>query len=216
MLNRNLRQLNPPTLNISDEELIRYYLATQHPTYFNQLYSKYALKIYGKCLLLLKNEAAAQDATQDIFIKIFSKLSQFREKSRFSTWVYSITYNYCIDLIRKQRKGINIETVEVEQMYDLAENNSDNTFVEEKVAQLMQVLELIPVTDKTVLLMKYRSAMPVKEIADALNKSESAVKMKLKRAKNKAKKAYKDTFYPITSDTTFKYQLSNERPVFTD
>jgi len=96
----------------------------------------------------------------------------------------------------------------VEQMYDLAENNMENTFFEEKVGQLMHVLENIPTTDKTVLLMKYKSAMPVKEIADALNKSESAVKMKLKRAKNKAKKMYQDTFAPfsIPSDSTYEFQ----------
>lgn len=212
MPNRKLLQVNQTALKISDEELIRAYLTTQHSTYFNQLYTKYSVKIYGKCLFLLKNESAAQDATQDIFIKVYSKLSQFKEKSKFSTWVYSITYNYCIDLIRKQRKGRYIVTTEIEQIYDLAEKNIDNTLLEEKVEMLAHVLESISSSDKTVLLMKYKNAMPIKEIAGVLNKSESAIKMKLKRAKSRAKKVYKEKFTPFSmvSDDIYDYQWSNE------
>ncbi|MEM6316965.1 MAG: sigma factor, partial [Bacteroidota bacterium] len=80
-------------MKISDEELIRHYLDTQNSKYFDQLYSKYATKVFSKCISLLKDEAGAQDATQDIFLKIFLNLSKFSGKSKFSTWIYSITYN---------------------------------------------------------------------------------------------------------------------------
>ena len=56
------------------------------------------------------------------------------------------------------------------------------------------VLDTIPVGDKAVLLMKYQDNMSIKEIATVLNKSESAIKMKLKRAKHKAQKVYEDKF----------------------
>jgi len=64
-------------MKISDEELIRHYLETQNSRYFDQLYAKYSTKVFSKCISLLKEEAAAQDATQDIFLKIFLNLSKF-------------------------------------------------------------------------------------------------------------------------------------------
>jgi len=65
----------------SDSELIKLYLESRDATYFSLLYNKYSGKIYSKCISLLKNEALAQDATQDIFIKIYLNLTKFSERS---------------------------------------------------------------------------------------------------------------------------------------
>ena len=181
-------------MKISDEELIRLYLETQDSKYFEQLYGKYSTKVFSKCISLLKDEGRAQDATQDIFLKIFLNLSKFGGKSKFSTWIYSITYNYCIDLIRKKKKSGNIFSDEIERAPDLAEEVPDSALLEMEVKKLKIVLDLIPVGDKAVLLMKYQDDMSIREISDTLNKSESAIKMKLKRAKHKAQKVYQDKF----------------------
>jgi len=143
---------------------------------------------------LLKDEGRAQDATQDIFLKIFLNLSKFGGKSKFSTWIYSITYNYCIDLIRKKKKSGNIFSDEIERAPDLAEEVPDSALLEMEVKKLKIVLDIIPVGDKAVLLMKYQDDMSIREISETLNKSESAIKMKLKRAKHKAQKVYEDKF----------------------
>ena len=181
-------------MKISDEELIRHYLETQDSKYFDQLYGKYSTKVFSKCISLLKDEGRAQDATQDIFLKIFLNLSKFGGKSQFSTWIYSITYNYCIDLIRKKKKSGNIFSDEIERAPDLAEEVPDSALLEMEVKKLKIVLDLIPVGDKAVLLMKYQDDMSIREISETLNKSESAIKMKLKRAKHKAQKVYEDKF----------------------
>ncbi|MFK7978653.1 MAG: RNA polymerase sigma factor [Saprospiraceae bacterium] len=191
MASRNLIPLKQSNFNLSDEKLLSHYIVTEHSTYFNQLYKKYSVKVYGKCLALLKEEAAAEDALQDVFVKIFSNLYKFEGKSKFSTWVYSITYNHCIDLIRKKKKDNYIFSDNLNERIDYIE---DTTIFETKIERLKYVLEKIPEEDKTVLLMKYQQAMPVKEIAGLLNKSESAIKMKIKRAKNKAKKTYNNIF----------------------
>ncbi len=181
-------------MKISDEELIRHYLETQDSKYFDQLYGKYSTKVFSKCISLLKDEGRAQDATQDIFLKIFLNLSKFGGKSKFSTWIYSITYNYCIDLIRKKKKSGNIFSDEIERAPDLAEEVPDSALLEMEVKKLKVVLDIIPVGDKAVLLMKYQDDMSIREISETLNKSESAIKMKLKRAKYKAQKVYQDKF----------------------
>jgi len=158
------------------------------------LYQRYSSKVYSKCIFMLKNEAKAKDATQEIFTKIFLNLAKFSERSKFSTWVYSITYNFCIDTIRKQKKEKNLFSDEMENAPDIIEEVSDQTLLEMEVKRLGKVLDLIPSGDRAVLLMKYQDELSIKEIAAILDKTESAIKMKIKRAKHKAQKVYRDIF----------------------
>lgn len=144
---------------------------------------------------MLKDEALAQDATQEIFTKIFLNLSRFAEKSKFSTWVYSITYNYCIDFLRRKKKQIDIFSDEMEKLPELAdEETSDKELLEMEIDKLKTVLDNIPPGDRAILLMKYQDEMSIKEIADILDKTESAIKMKIKRAKAKAQDAKREIF----------------------
>ncbi|MCR9285959.1 sigma-70 family RNA polymerase sigma factor [Saprospiraceae bacterium] len=179
---------------LSDIEAIREYLRTKQPLYFNILYKKYSIKVYSKCLSLLRDEGLAKDATQDIFIKIFLNLAKFGAQSKFSTWVYSITYNYCIDIIRKKKKMRSIFSDEMENPPDIVEDVPDAELLEIEVSRLKVILDKIPVGDKMVLLMKYQDEMQIKEVAKVLGKTDSAIKMKIKRAKHKAKLVYKELY----------------------
>ncbi len=182
---------------MQDSEIINTYLAFQAAICFTIIYDRYSPKIYAKCIALLKNDTLAGDATQEIFIKIFMNLSKFGGKSKFSTWVYSITYNYCIDFLRKSKKSSSIFSDEMERAPDIPDDEvSDKEIFEIEIKQLKKVLEQLPVGDKAVLLMKYQDGMQIKEIAEVLEKTESAVKMKIKRAKAKAKEL-KKTFEPV-------------------
>ncbi|MCB0588938.1 MAG: sigma-70 family RNA polymerase sigma factor [Phaeodactylibacter sp.] len=180
---------------MKDLEVIHHYLDTQASRCFNLLYERYAGKIYSKCISMLKEEALAQDATQEIFTKIFLNLSRFGEKSKFSTWVYSITYNYCIDFLRRKKKQKNIFSDEMEKAPEpVDDGTSEKELLEMEIGQLKVVLDNIPAGDRAVLLMKYQDGMSIKEIADILDKTESAVKMKIKRAKAKAQETKKELF----------------------
>lgn len=177
----------PCNSRMKDIEVIRTYLGSQHSLCFSLIYNRYAGKIYSKCISLLKDEALAQDATQEIFTKIFMNLSKFAERSKFSTWVYSITYNYCIDFLRRRKKYKDLFMEEPERTPDIPDNDvPDQELLAMEVKQLKKVLEEIPVDDKAILLMKYQDDMSIKEIAGILGKTESAVKMRIKRAKAKA------------------------------
>lgn len=174
---------------MKDLEVIRTYLENQASNCFNLLYQRYSTKIYSKCIAMLKNEELAADAMQEIFMKIFLNLSKFGEKSKFSTWVYSITYNYCIDFIRRSKKMKNIFSDEIENVpEDIEDEVSDKELLEMEIELLQKVLKELPPGDEAVLLMKYRDGMQIKEVAEIMDKSESAIKMKLKRAKAKARK----------------------------
>ncbi len=191
--------LNPIVTHTSkkmmcDEEVVEQYLLTKNIHYFNLLYDRYTNKIYAKCVAMLKVEAKAEDATQEIFIKILLNLSKFTGKSKFSTWIYSITYNYCIDVIRKEVKE-NTVFVEDQLNIEIADDNCiENEMLEMNVHRLREVLKLMQVEDKSILLMKYQDDMSIKEICDVINKSESAVKMKILRAKERFLKIYRMEF----------------------
>jgi len=199
MLNFLINLLNPLITGsvksaLTDEEVIERYLTTYDKKYYSILYDRYSNKVFGKCISLLKSETRAEDATQDIFIKILMNLSKFSGKSKFSTWVYSITYNYCIDLIRRKKKDPSVLVEDIVESNDPAEEVEDQFLLETNIKRLKVILEEIPVGDKSILLMKYQDSLSIKEIGEMLNKSESAIKMKIKRAKLKFKKSYYEKY----------------------
>ncbi len=176
---------------LSDAEAVRLYLQTQQPDYFSLLYHRYAAKVFGKCISILKDYDEAKDAVQEIFIKIMTNLASFGERAQFSTWIYSITYNYCIDIIRKKKKEKTLFTDDIERVPDVADDEVPDEFLMAmEVNRLKTVLEILPSDDRMVLLMKYHDEMSIRDISEVLKKTESAVKMKIKRAKHKAQEFY--------------------------
>ena len=188
------RKISKPA-PLTDSQLIALYLQEQDATYFSQLYRRYAGKVFAKCISMLADHGMARDATQDVFIKILLNLSKFTEQSSFSTWVYSITYNYCIDLIRKKKKNILIFTEDMGRINTGTEVEiPDSVILEMETNRLEKVMEKLPVGDKAILDMKYTDDMSIKEIGEVLNKTESAIKMQIMRAKIKAQGIYADMF----------------------
>lgn len=190
----NLLLITAEYKNLTDLELISSFLEERDSEAFRMLYQRYSTKVYAKCISMLKNETLAKDATQEIFTKVFLKLSTFGEKSKFSTWLYSVTYNYCIDFIRKQKKGFALFSDDSENLPDIPDDDGDRELLEMEVGRLRVILEEIPPGDKAILLMKYQDELSIKEIAAAVNKTESAVKMQIKRAKTKTQLAYKEYY----------------------
>ena len=80
---------------ISDEELVPLYLKDERSYYMEQLYIRYRTLVYSKCLSFTKDPIDAQDMAQDVFLKLMSKLGSFRGESKFSTWLYVVTLNFC-------------------------------------------------------------------------------------------------------------------------
>lgn len=179
----------------SDNELIARYLREQNPEYFTALYRRYAGKVFAKCISMLGDEGQARDAVQDIFIKVFLNLSRFGEQSSFSTWLYSITYNFCIDIIRKKKKTSLILLDDVGRVGDEPELEiPDSVLLEMKHDRLEKVLAQMNEGDRIILLMKYMDDMSIKDIADFFQKTESAIKMQIMRAKMKAQAIYNELY----------------------
>jgi RNA polymerase sigma factor (sigma-70 family) len=175
-------------ITYTDSELIQRYLTERDQTCFTALYRRYSSKVFAKCCTMLGEENTARDAVQDIFIKVSLNLSKFSDKSSFSTWLYSVTYNFCIDVIRKQKK-IKIlfdEDIERHKILDDGDELPDSVLLDLKFVELEGILAAMPPGDRAILLMKYQDGMQIKDIAEHFDKTESAIKMQISRAKMRA------------------------------
>lgn len=190
---------NPSFKAMSDEDALEQYLASQNVNYFNLLYDRYTNKVYAKCMSMLRDQELAEDATQEIFVKILLSLSKFSGKSKFSTWLYSITYNYCIDQIRKEKNENFVQVNDFSRIDKVDEDMYDSEIKETNVFRLKEVMDKMNAEDKCILLMKYQDELSIKDICNILDKTESAVKMKILRAKEKFLKIYKDDFGELAS-----------------
>ena len=172
---------------LTDEQLVAHFIETQKNLYFEQLYDRYSDKVYRKCLSFVKDDAKAEDFTHDIFLKLVLNLSSYKETAKFSTWLYSITYNYCIDQTRVSKK---YSEVGLDENFDVPDDDDDAEIAELEAQQLNKAMKLILPEEKSILMMKYQDDLSIKEISDSLDISESAVKMRLLRAKEKLRKVY--------------------------
>ncbi len=178
---------------MTDNEIVAEYRETFDPILYKVIYKRYSGKVYHKCLGMLKSTDEAMDATQDIFIKLYTKIADFEERALLSTWIYRVTYNYCIDMLRKRKKDEKLFSPQGD-IPDIEEDDDDSGILEIEVKKLKVVLDKIPEGDKAVLMMKYQDDMSIKEIAAILGKTESSIKMKLKRARHKTQRVFKETF----------------------
>ncbi len=184
------------TTNLSDEELVRKIVEKNDTHLFAILYDRYASVVYNKCYGFSKNKEEAQDLTHDVFIRLFVKLRTFKEKSKFSTWLYSFTYNFCVNYVQrnkeKKKERVTVVTDQVKDDENNVDEIDDATLFELKSDKLAKALEIIAPSEKMILLMKYQDEMSIKDISELLEIGESAVKMRLKRAKEKVVNAYNE------------------------
>ncbi len=173
--------------NIADDILVYEIVETKNQHLFAVLYDRYADSIYNKCLSFVDDKEEAQDMTHDIFVKLFVKLKTYQSKSKFSTWLYSFTYNFCVNHVQRKLK---IERKNYSVTDDLIDNYNedeinDKEIFELKIEKLNQSLKKLDVEDKSILLMKYQDEFSIKDIASTFEIGESATKMRLNRAKNR-------------------------------
>lgn len=189
-----MKQSSDPPL--SDAELVSKILETGDPSWFEGLYDRYADKVYHRCLSLLGSSDEARDASHDIFIKVYLQLSKYNHQAAFGTWLYAICYNFCIDSLRK-KKRFRLSEIDDRVLEDtLAESDHDD-LMQIKVQELRRVLSQLKPEDRSLLLMKYQDDLPVVQIGELLQLGESAVKMRLKRARQRALELYRKRIDPI-------------------
>ncbi len=179
--------------NLEDKELVYKIAKSKDTRLYAILYDRYAKTIYNKCLSFVKSNEEAQDLTHDIFVLLFAKLKTFKGNSKFSTWLYSFTYNFCVNYVqriqkKKKEKIISIDDIIIDYS---SEEIDDEDMMKLKSKKLAMALKKIEPDDKIILMMKYQDDLSIKEIEKNLNIGSSAVKMRLSRAKSRLVNSYK-------------------------
>lgn len=180
--------------DLSDEDIVRSLQDKMDSVLFGVLYDRYVQKVFHKCLGMTRDKDLAKDLAHDIFLKAFVNMSKFSFRSSFSTWLYSITYNYCLDHLRK---GQRMRTQSVDDRFDLVDDNEDlyeKELFKLRSERLDKVLGEIGPEDRGFLLMKYQEELSVKDIMDVMGLSESAVKMRMLRARSRALGKYEELY----------------------
>lgn len=178
---------------MTDGEIISLMREEGSTAYFEILYDRYHQKVFDKCLIFVKNRETAKDLTEDIFSKTFEKLSSFKQLSSFSSWLFSITYNHCIDYLR-EKKNLHYPNWSDENRLPEIIDESEETVEDINYENLLVILELIHTEEKALLLMKYKDNLSLKQISEALRISEDAAKMRLKRARSRVIYLYTQKF----------------------
>jgi RNA polymerase sigma factor (sigma-70 family) len=106
---------------LSDEDLVLQISKTNNTAMFGILYDRYEHLVYNKCYGFVHSTDEAKDLTQDVFLHVFIKLSSFKGNSKFSTWLYSVTYNFCVNYLdRDKERDISLKLPQVEEEYNLS------------------------------------------------------------------------------------------------
>lgn len=180
---------------LDDQEIVRKIVYEGDKELMEKLYNRYATKIYHKCISLTKDTNISKDLTHDILVKVFLNLSKYKGTASFSLWVHSITYNYCMDYFRKKKK-LPITNVEEEAFNNISDDTEElelKKLKEFKLEQLEQLFEHLRPEEKVILLMRYQDGLSIKNISTTLNLKEGAVKMRLKRSRERLAKLVKQT-----------------------
>jgi len=144
---------------------------------FRLLLKKYQQKIYWHVRRMVIDHDDADDVVQDIFVKVWKNLGNFREDSQLYTWLYRIATNECITFLNKKKQKQNVSLDDDTTAY-LAETLADGNYFNGDKAQmkLQQALLTLPEKQKLVFNMKYFEDMKYEEISNVLGTSVGALK----------------------------------------
>ncbi|MGC8783786.1 MAG: RNA polymerase sigma factor [Armatimonadota bacterium] len=174
----------------ADRQAIERFLAGDASA-FEELYHRYQLYVYNVVNGIVQNADDARDVTQDVFLHVYDSLSRFRGGSTFSTWLYRVAVNAAITYVRKQRRHPQIPLDALREFRaDIdAEPEQQATRAETQRA-VQEVLAQLPEQQRAVLVLRYFQELSLEEIAEVMNCSVAAVKVRLHRARNSFRRLF--------------------------
>lgn len=178
--------------SLNDQELMRIVQAGDFSP-ASEIYDRYSQRIYAFTFRFLRNSEAAEDATQEVFMKMLKHANQFNENAKLSTWLFSIAANWCRDYLRKaenrSKEGEEV-LVTLPAPNELSpEANFERRQTEAMIQKALQ--RLTPDQREAILLSRYQG-MSYQEIAQISGCSEGAVKTRVFRAMEVLKRVLVD------------------------
>lgn len=171
----------------TDEQLIRD-IASGDENAFTQIVTRYQKKVLNLCYRFSRDPYAAEDATQEVFLKVWKSAGRFLNQSMFSTWLYRIAVNTCLNqkITPRQKPSANEwsgEPQNVELTVETMLTPSQILEKEERELRVQDAISRLPGNQRTAIILSRFEGHSYDEISAIMNVSRSAVESLLFRAK---------------------------------
>lgn len=169
-----------------DELLVTAFLESGDDRLFAEIYNRYHPKVYQSCLSILRDSEEALDQTQEIFCKVYTRLGTFRAEARFSTWLFVLTRHHCLSALGNLKKRTYLPLDSVSDTLWCSVQLDEPT-LDERWQRAEQTLGQLSVRDQQLLRRRYLADKDIATLAIEASVSVSALKMRLKRARDQAR-----------------------------
>ena len=162
---------------------------------FRDLYDLYGDKVYNTALSYVQNREDAEEVTQDVFAKIYRNASRFQGEAAVSTWIYRISINASLNLLKSRKKFYFLDFGKAQDRPDF-EHPGVLLEKRESAKRLFKVIDTLPDNQKTAFILSFVEDLKRQEVAEIMEVSLKAVESLLQRAKanlrEKLEKMYPD------------------------
>ncbi len=169
---------------------------------FTILVDRYKDLVYTLALRMLKNREEAEEVAQDTFIKTYKSLHKFKGDSKFSTWIYRVAYNSCLDRIKKNKKHLNnveINEFTAHQVVSI-DNALDKMEINEEKEAIKRCIDKLSEEDSFLLTLYYFDDLSLDEISKIVGITANSIKVKLFRCRKKLATILKSQLEPELID----------------
>ena len=167
---------------------------------YEVLLKRYRNGIHNMVYQMIKNREEAEDLVQETFIKAFNSLDSYNDDYAFSTWLYKIAFNHCIDAIRKKKlktlpldKPIQLHNGEIRHEIRDESRSPEGAFLfAEKKTRIQKSIDSLPERYRTAIILRHREERSYEEISEILNIPLGTVKARIFRAREMLKKKLRE------------------------
>lgn len=171
-------------------------------TAFGEIVDLYKDKIFHLAYRMLNNRHEAEDIVQETFLRVHKNWSRYDDKQKFSTWIYRIATNLCIDRLRKRKPSFSLDAERNDHEgldgYTLIpgdERTPESEYLlSETQAMIHQAIESLPAKYKSIVILRYLQEMSLQEIGDVLDMPVTTVKTRVHRGREFLRKKLENKF----------------------
>ena len=181
---------------LGDNEVISRVLQGEQNAYA-ELVTRYQGYVFTLVMRMIKSREDAEEVAQDIFVKAYRSLADFRGESKFSTWLYTIVNTTCITFLRK--KKLEIHSLDNEKIFEVADSKDSGfraNMIEQKsrVNMVNEAIAMLNPDDAEIITLFYKAEQNLEEIARILAIESNTAKVRLHRARGRLKEKMEKHF----------------------
>jgi len=166
------------------------------------LVERYKHMVFTLIIRIVKNKEEAEEVSQDVFVKAYKNLKNFKGESKFSTWIYKIAYYASLDVLKRNKRQIYVENIDTVKERDLRNTDDSLNFLQdiERKKIINDALLKLGEEERIILTLYYYEDLPIREISKVVDLSEDNIKIKLFRSRKKLAELLKNVIEPTTID----------------